>query len=398
MPVQFWIGLIEDLWTASFGRAIFLCMDDLQQQAHALLKKSSLFSNATLDRVDLLAGDMSTRRYARLYLSDAKVSTVILMLLNQGKGPVRGGRQDLTQDDTFVQLTNFLSGNGIAVPRLYLDARKEGALLVEDVGDMPLWHFAFRELRDEHRKVEDLLGADAVEKLYRQCIDITKTLQSIPEDPKCIAFQRWVEFEQYRREIAEFAEYYAKPKGIKPAALKLLENAYDAICESICSHPRKLSHFDYMSHNLFVTPEGGIRVLDFQDMCLVSPVRDIVSLINDRDTDSALGKSRHARLLEYFMKELAVDAAFPQRYNEYMLHWDFRVSGRFVLLAEQRGIARYGKWIPGTLRRLGRTLVRAHRDIHGLSDVLDMLVKLSPEIREGSEDPWDLPLLPRAAK
>lgn len=368
-------------------------MDELTLQAQALLKKSAALSKGTLDRVDALAGDMSTRRYVRLHLSGATVPSVILMLLNQGKGPVRGGRQDLTQDDTFVQLSTFLADNGIAVPNILLDARKDGALLVEDVGDLPLWHFAFRELRDEHRRIEDALGADAVEHLYKQAIDITKHLQEIPEDRKCIAFQRWVEFEQYRREISEFAEYYAKPKGIKPAALKLLEQAYDAICESICSHPRKLSHFDYMSHNLFVSPQGKIRVLDFQDMCLVSPVRDIVSLINDRDTDSALGKTLHGKLLSYFMQQLAVDDAFSNRYNEYLLHWDFRVSGRFVLLAEQRGIARYGKWIPGTLRRLGRTLVRAHKNIHGLSDVLEMLTKLSPEIREGTEDPWDLPVI-----
>lgn len=366
-------------------------MDELTPQAQNLLRSCPAFAKATLERLDALAGDMSTRRYVRLYLSGAKVPSVILMLLNQGKGPVRGGRQDLTQDDTFVQLSNFLADNGISVPKIFFDARAQGALLVEDVGDLPLWHFAFRELRDEHRKIEDALGADAVEKLYRQAIDVTKMLQVIPEDKKCIAFQRWVEFDQYRREIAEFAEYYAKPKGIKPAALKLLEAAYDGICESICSHPRALSHFDYMSHNLFVSPQGKIRVLDFQDMCLVSPVRDIVSLINDRDTDTALGRTRHTNLLAYFMQQLAVDSSFADRYNEYLLHWDFRVSGRFVLLAEQRGIARYGKWIPGTLRRLGRTLMRAHKGMHGLSDVLDMLIKLSPEIREGTEDPWDLP-------
>src|SRR5690606_4567336 len=129
----------------------------------------------------------------------------------------------------------------------------------------------------------------------------------------------------------EFLEYYAKPKGLRASAVTLIDEVNDAICECLCAHPKVLSHFDFMPHNLFVSPEGEVRVLDFQDMSIVSPVRDIVSLINDRDTDSALGKTRHAALLSYFMKELSPGPDFARRYNEYLLHWDFRVSGRFVL-------------------------------------------------------------------
>lgn len=368
-------------------------MDELINQAQIILSRSPAWAGATIQSITPLAGDMSTRRYVRLELSGAKVDRAILMLLNQGKGPVRGGRQDLTQDDTFVELANFLSRNSVAVPEIYIDARSDKALLVEDVGDTLLWHFAFRELRDEHQRIEDHLGDDAVLKLFERAIDVTKILQSIPPDKNCIAFQRWVEFDQYRREISEFLEYYAKPRGIKASAIELLNTVYDSICESLCSHPRVLSHFDYMPHNLFVGPQGRIRVLDFQDMCCVSPVRDIVSLINDRDTDTALGQTRHSKLLFYFMQTLNVDEQFASRYNEYLLHWDFRVSGRFVLLAEQRGIERYRQWIPGTLRRLGRTLIRTHKDIHHLDDVLEVLTKLSPEIREGAEDPWELPAL-----
>ncbi len=371
-------------------------MDKLLEQAHALLKTSPHFSQASIEELQPLAGDMSTRRYVRVVLKGAKVRSAILMLLNQGKGPVKGGRQDLTQDDTFVELTRFLADHGIAVPSLYIDGRRDKVLLVEDVGDMPLWHFAFRSLRDEHRKIEDLLGDDPVLQLFKRCIDITATLQAIPPSQNCVAFQRWVEFDQCRREVGEFLEYYAKPRGLRPSEIELLQKVNDAICECIMAHPRTLSHFDYMPHNLFVAPDGRIRVLDFQDMSMNSPVRDIVSLINDRDTDTALGKSRHATLLAYFMEKLAVDEMFPQRYDEYLLHWDFRVSGRFVLLAEQRGVERYRQWIPGTLRRLGRTLIRAHRHMHRLDDALEVLIRLSPEIKEGVEDPWQSPKPRRA--
>jgi hypothetical protein len=113
--------------------------------------------------------------------------------------------------------------------------------------------------------------------------------------------------------------------------------------------------------------------------------------LNDRDSDSALGRERQGRLLSFFMKEINSHSDFPQLYDEYLLLWDFRVSGRFALLAEKRGIDRYKAWIPGTLRRLGRTLVRAKKVIPHAEEALAMLSRFSPEIEEGRRDPWDFP-------
>jgi aminoglycoside/choline kinase family phosphotransferase len=363
----------------------------IERLARELLGGSSLFSRSTLARVQALAGDASSRRYHRLYLSDSPVSTAILMILNQAQGPVGGGRGNKTQDDTFVELAEFFAHHGIMVPEIYSDARPTGALLVEDVGDTALWHFARDELGEAGQKIKDYLGEDALRVLYERAIDVIKQIQSIEPEPLSVAFQRYVGFEQYRREVDEFCESYAKPKGIRSSALSVVEAFFDDLCESLSSHPRTLSHFDFMSHNIYVTSEGGLRIIDFQDACTVSPVRDIVSLINDRDIDVSLGKSLHRQVLEYYMKEMGTGEGFQEQYNECLLHWDLRVAGRFIYLSEKKRAERYREWVPGTLRRIGRTLFRVEHSMRKVDDVITILSGLSDEIREGLEDPWPLP-------
>jgi aminoglycoside/choline kinase family phosphotransferase len=359
--------------------------------AQELLGGSSLFSRSALARVQALAGDASSRRYHRLYLSESPVSTAILMILNQAKGPVGGGREDKTQDDTFVELAEFFAHHGIMVPEIYSDARPAGALLVEDVGDIALWHFARDELGEAGHEIKDYLGEDALQLLYERAINVIKRIQSIRPDPSSVAYQRYVGFEQYRKEVDEFRDYYAKPKGIRSSALTVVEEFFDSLCESLSHHPRTLSHFDFMSHNIYVTPGGGLRIIDFQDACTVSPVRDIVSLINDRDIDVSLGKSLHRQLLEYYMKEMETGESFTEQYNECLLHWDLRVAGRFIYLCEIKKAERYREWVPGTLRRIGRTLFRVEHSMPMVGDVITILSGLSDEIRRGFEDPWPLP-------
>lgn len=363
---------------------------EFEIQIKEYLKASKYLSHTSLQAVDALAGDMSTRRFFRLKLANYSAPTVILMLLNGAPGPIKGGLQGLTQDDSFVELANYFVNKGLRVPRVLLDARQTSALIVDDVGESGMWRFACGELREKEEVIKDKLGAETVSILFKRAIDFIKQLQNLPHDSSCIAFKRWAEFEWYRTTIREFIEYYAEPQGLKSSARQVLEKVFDGICENIRAHPKTLAHFDFMAFNLYVDQDGQVWVLDFQDTSINSPVRDIISLINDRDMDSALGKTRHAELLKYFVDSVKPGKDFARWYNEYLLHWDFRVSGRFVQLAEKRGQKQYLKWVPGTLRRLGRTLRRAQRDIHGLDDVLQIVSELSPEIGEGYQDPWDI--------
>jgi hypothetical protein len=123
-------------------------------------------------------------------------------------------------------------------------------------------------------------------------------------------------------------------------------------------------------------------------MCLDSPARDVVSLLNDRGIDEVLGRDLQQRLLSLFLSSVDDRPHFASMYDEYLLHWDFRVSGRFALLSDVKGVERYRAWIPSTLRRLGRTLGRVQHSMEGAGEVVRVLSEFSPDISYGAQDPW----------
>ncbi len=362
-------------------------LDLLHLQAHKLLAQDRAFSTAAITAIEPIVGDGSTRQYVRLRLSGCEHRSAVMMVLRAWKDPLGGGRNNLSQDDTFVEMARFFASHKIPVPNLYIDARKDKLLLVEDVGSVGLWEFAFGR-----RGVKDLPlpCSDPVLMLYKRAIDIIAQLQSIAHDDNCVAFQRSCTLEQYRREASEFVQYFIPAKlSLSRSEIESISSFHDTLCRTLMEHPRTLSHFDYMSFNLFVDPQGQVRVVDFQDASLNSAARDVLALINDRDVDFALGKERHAELLRYAASVLTFDKDLLDHYYQYLLHWCFRVAGRFVLLSEKRGKPAYQAWIPGTLRRLGRTLATPQAQaLPGASAVFDLLSKACPEVDEGASGLW----------
>lgn len=361
-----------------------------QSVAQELVHGSDALRGTSVTAVEELAGDMSTRRFFRVVLAGGPVPSAIMMVLSGAPGPVGGGPRGLSQDDTYVEVSTFLSSHSVRVPQIYLDARSRGRLLIEDIGALSLLNYAH-----DNSYLKDValstLGSDPLEALYTKALRFEKLFAGLPKDERVVIYQRQTTREQRATQIREFLEHYARPRGLADSDAKIVEALMEEVCERVARHSLQPSHFDFMASNIHILPDGELCLIDFQDMCLDSPARDIVSLLNDRDSDSALGRERQGRLLSFFMKEINSHSDFPQLYDEYLLLWDFRVSGRFALLAEKRGIDRYKAWIPGTLRRLGRTLVRAKKVIPHAEEALAVLSRFSPEIEEGRRDPWDFP-------
>lgn len=355
--------------------------------ARDLITRSDELRDSTVLEVTPLAGDMSTRRFCRVSLANAPVKSVILILLSQAPGPVGGGPRGLTQDDTYVEVGTYLACHGVRVPKLFVDGRDRHALIVEDIGGYSLLSVTQGTSDFDVSAV----AGDPIKALYAKALDIQNKLKALPKDDACVIFQRRTTDEQRAKQIREFLDYYATPRGLSSEARAIVEQLMDTVCARVAAHPLQVSHFDFMASNIHVLPHGELCLIDFQDMCLDSPARDIVSLLNDRDSDSTLGKERQAALLNHFLIKVNTHQNFRNLYDEYLLLWDFRVSGRFALLAHQRGLSNYEKWIPGTLRRLGRTLERAKDTISSAADALTVLAPFSEYIREGRDDPWEFP-------
>jgi aminoglycoside/choline kinase family phosphotransferase len=274
------------------------------------------------------------------------------------------------------------------VPRILVDARDRGALVLEDVGSISLLDVVRNP--DSFESISDLTTGqgDLLYELFSRALSLQTALQRIVRDDQLVVFQRQLSQEQRAVQIREFLEHYANPRGLSPHAARVTQRCMDTVCAHVAAHPLQVSHFDFMAANIHVLPDGELCLIDFQDMCLDSPARDIVSLLNDRGLDEGLGRERQQRLLSFFMSRINQHQEFARLYDEYLLLWDFRVAGRFALLADSRGVERYRAWIPSTLRRLGRTLARTQHRIDGAAETLQALSSFSPEVAQGGSDPW----------
>lgn len=336
--------------------------------AEKLLRQKPGFEASSVAEVSHLAGDASLRSYTRLRLQNAPAQSVILMELKGGMGPAGGGPGGLTQNDTFVELAGFLREHGIEAPLILVDARENNFLLVEDVGDVCLAEASTRH-------------ADRVTDLYRKAIDLIIKLQSIPRVESSVAFQRSPSLDQLKNQASEFVDHYSLPRGLRDPDRRTLSSFIDRICEVVNNHPKVLTHYDYTAWNLFVDSSGAIRPLDFQDACLESPARDIVALIDDRDSDAVLGPERHAELFDYFCSFFADREKAQQWYYEYRIHWHLRVTGRFALLSEKRGLPKYAAWIPGSVRRLVSTLEKVGDSIPESREVMGIILSQPVALR-----------------
>jgi N-acetylmuramate 1-kinase len=359
-------------------------LNDLQLAVQALLDSCDEYQGAVVTNVVPMVGDMSSRRYCRVELTSASTPTLILMLLSSAPGPLGGGARSLTQDDTFVEISWLLLRHGVKVPRIVVDARDSKMLLVEDFGSITL-HGALTDRSSRSIPAALATTPDPLGTLFERALSILKPIRTLTPTEESVIFQRRTTPEQRRLQIREFLDHYATPRGFSAEGTVSVERLMSEVCARVELHPVVVSHYDFMPANLHVLPSGEVGVIDFQDMCLDSPARDVVSLLNDRGTDELLGAARHARLLQYYFEKINELPDFAELYQDYLLLWDFRVSGRFALLSEKRGIARYAEWIPETLRRLGRTLKSNTSRFSFAEEALTHLCWFSSEIREGAQ-------------
>lgn len=361
-------------------------MKPMTQQVQEVFNESPGLKLLTARAVSALAGDASSRKYYRVAATEngsGKARSFIFLQYGDYEGRTFKQTPALTQEMALHQLSRFFAERGLPVPQLYFHDVDSRSFVFEDCGDRSLALLASGHRDAVVDSLYDSLGPDWIERLFERAIDLTAALQKLTPDVNCAAFLRWLEFENYRTEAQGFIQHLAEPRGLSKAGKVVLEKQFDALSETIMSFPKRLSHFDYHGHNLLVREDGVLRMIDYQDACLMPPLRDLVSLLNDRGMDEVLGSSRHERLLAYGKKQIPALADFDHQYHMTLLHWDFRVSGQFLRLCKAKNSERYLQWVPGTLRRLGRTLVKSHKELHGMSDALEILLKLLPEVREG---------------
>lgn len=309
-----------------------------------------------------LAGDASSRSYARLHLNGGEPATVVVMIL-------AGSGLSLSSDELaifaeplkelpYLNVYRFLQPLGVRVPAVYYDGQKNGFLLLEDIGEVPL-----REAAQE-------LPATEVQRLYQLAIDQLVLLQvegTRQRNDSCIAFQQRFEHRLFLWEFEHFIEWGLEKREQQPLSStegQELRQMFEQIARQLDQAPCFLNHRDYHSWNLFVQ-NNEIRVIDFQDALLAPATYDLETLLNDRDTPTVITPELEQSLVNYYhtVWHGRGGTAFPfdrlwEEYNLCLLQKACKVVGRFYYLELEKGKKGYSRYIPPTLATIRRVLAR----------------------------------------
>ncbi len=328
----------------------------MDEQVKNLVAKLSSKWGAEVVGVKTITPDASMRRYYRLELGKCRPieadSAVLMVFDSLSSGESGGAVKSIGMDQAYVELSEYFFKKSIPIPKLYFVEKELNSLLIEDLGSFQLADAIIGDFQKEYSVSE-------VETLYKQAIDYIQKIQSLSFDNSCFFFNRGFNSKVFISEMMEFWDYFLIPNYGNAVNKELITAAFVTLATDLEKSPYTLVHRDYHSWNLLVDSKGAVRIIDFQDALMGPRNYDIVGLLNDRDTDAALGDELYIRLLNYYIDALADDEqALYREYDLALLQRDLKVVGRFSKLAETRGLLSYKLWIPGTLRRIGRTLER----------------------------------------
>jgi len=309
-----------------------------------------------------MAGDASTRSYARLIRDDG-----VFILMNAPKrpdgAPVYGGKSysaavHLAEDvKPFVAIANGLRAQGISAPAIHHADLDAGFLITEDFGTEGV--------------IEGSPPAPMVER-YQAATDMLAMLhgKALPDTLPLLPHQDYAipvfDTEALLIEVGLMPEWYLPDRDAEPGEVLQAEffAMWRELLESIEAAPRTWVLRDFHSPNMIWLParEGinQVGVIDFQDTVLGSAAYDVVSLLQDARIDVP-EQIELAMLTRYIKARLAAEpnfdpAAFAEIYAIMSAQRNTRLLGTFARLNRRDGKPHYLKHQPRIWTYLTRSL------------------------------------------
>jgi N-acetylmuramate 1-kinase len=342
-------------------------MNDAQLQA--------AYTSATgqpAGRVQRLPGGAGNRIYWRVHgLTGA--SAVVMELPADPVKSEEASKDDAPTELPFLNVQRYLERIGVRVPRVLLDAAKDGFLVIEDLTDRTL-EMALKE------------GVDR-KKLYAEAIDQLARLRAHAErapDPSCLAWTRAFDYDLYHWEFEHFIEYGLLGRGAKPsdAELQILRHHFARVSRELADAPRSFTHRDYQSRNIMVLPEGEQVVIDFQDALQGPRQYDLVALL--RDSYVELDRPLIDQMLSRYLQRFEAEGGQRLDSGEFVAFFDLltvqrklKDAGRFVFIDQVKKNPSFLPHIPCSLRYVRDALKRQPP----LREVQEILKRHVPELR-----------------
>jgi N-acetylmuramate 1-kinase len=309
-----------------------------------------------------MAGDASTRSYARLIRDDG-----VVILMNSPRRPdgpaIYDGKSysaavHLAEDvKPFVAIADGLRERGFSAPAIHHADLDSGFLITEDFGSAAVIEGdPSRPIEERYQAATDMLAA-----LHRETLP--GTLQLAPNLSYAIPV---FDTDALLVEIGLMLEWYLPDRGVQVAAelraefVAIWRDLLDKAAASASTWVLR----DFHSPNLiWLDDRAGIArvgIIDFQDAVLGPAAYDLVSLLQDAriDVPELLELSL---LTRYIKARRAVDdsfdpAGFAELYAIMSAQRNTRLLGTFARLNRRDGKPQYLRHQPRIWRYLERSL------------------------------------------
>lgn len=323
-----------------------------------------LWPGAAVTRIEPMRGDASTRSYARAGLEGGGAPGTVVVMMMQDAAVALSSEElgvfgkDGPKELAFVNVGRFLARLTDAVPAIHGVSDDSRLVVLEDVGDVPLWEAA----------------ADRPEELFGRALDLLADLQARATDDGsgCYAFVQAFDEKLFSWEFEHFLEFGVAANA--PAALvEASRRELAGTAARLARLPRVFAHRDYHAWNIHVQagqpPAPGdrgprLRIIDFQDALLAPALYDVASLLTDRITPERITPAvEESLLVRYYSRQKAgrlesLDAT-RAAYRLLALQRVLKVVGRFHYLAEVKGKPHYLGFLPAVCRSARRLLAAA---------------------------------------
>ena len=247
---------------------------ELRQQICAFAADSG-FTGAAPDDLRLLALGGSDRRFYRV--PAGKTSCIAMV------SPPPGDEQQ-----AWLDINRFLHSCSIAVPDVFAQDDVHHMMLVEDAGDVSLYH-ALKGEKDRQ----------AVLELYKRAIVFLAEMQvrATPGMQSCACLRnRRFDYAAFRAEtdyfIRSFLREYCRMEA--PAGL---DEEFHCLALTLSAEPLMFMHRDFQSQNMHLTG-NHIKVIDFQTATAGPPQYDLVSFL--KDAYFVLSDTERSLLLQHY--------------------------------------------------------------------------------------------------
>jgi N-acetylmuramate 1-kinase len=309
-----------------------------------------------------MAGDASTRSYARLIRDDG-----VVILMNSPRRPdgpaIYDGKSysavvHLAEDvKPFVAIANGLRAYGFSAPSIYHADLENGFLILEDFGSK-----GFVEgdppapIVGRYEAAADMLAAlhrEPLPAVLPLVAPVTYTIPAFDTDALLV-------------EAGLMLEWYLPDRGVAPSGAMRAEFAdmWRELLSKPAAAPRTWVMRDFHSPNLIWLDERSditrVGVIDFQDAVLGPAAYDVVSLLQDARID--VPETVELALLSRYVKARRASddtfdpAGFAEHYAIMSAQRNTRLLGTFARLNRRDGKPQYLRHQPRIWTYLNRSL------------------------------------------